>query len=85
MHNKTLADVFRGSAGELLLKFLQLVSFTLSRLAMRENGKAAARARPDRHRAEFNIQFPPLNGMFGLPAGSRQVEESVQRAHKMAL
>lgn len=44
-----------------------------------------AHGRPDRDRAEFNIQFPPLNGMFGLPAGSRQVEESVQRAHKTAL
>lgn len=39
----------------------------------------------DRHRAEFNIQFPPLNGMFALPAGSHQVENSLQHVHKMAL
>lgn len=32
--------------------------------------------RSDRHRAEFNIQFPPLNGMFG----AHRVEKSVHKA-----
>lgn len=32
--------------------------------------------RSDRHRTDFNIQFPPLNGMFG----SHRVEKSVHKA-----
>lgn len=76
MHNKTLA-VSRSFSGELLLDFLKHASFTLL-----QREKAAKRRltrlyeHSDRHQAEFNIQFPPLNGMFG----SHRVGKLVHKA-----